>query len=82
MGSHLSATWVVQPPAPVGQGSLALDGHLFIGQLDQTYRGEDGVYLLRRLLRQIAGAGVGIWNGLPAYATSIHWRPTRLSPTL
>ncbi len=48
-------------------GGITLDGRVLTWQLDHACRGEDCVYFLRHLLRQIAGKVLVIWDGLPAH---------------
>jgi len=48
-------------------GGITLDGRLLTWQLDHACRGQDCVYFLRHLLRQIEGKVLVIWDGLPAH---------------
>jgi transposase len=52
-------------------GGITLDGRLLTWQLDHACRGEDCVYFLRHLLRQIAGKVLVIWDGLPAHRSQL-----------
>ena len=74
----LVRTWALRGQTPIVRvplshkhlsvmGGITLDGHLLTWQLDHACRGQDCVYFLRHVLRQIPGKVLLIWDGLPAH---------------
>jgi transposase len=48
-------------------GGITLTGKLFSWVLDHAVKGDDLVFFLRHLLKQIPGKVLVIWDGLPAH---------------
>jgi len=48
-------------------GGITREGNLYTWVLDHSVKGEDVVFFLRHLLRQIPGKVLVIWDGLPAH---------------